>query len=135
MSGFPLFAERRFTWDGKPFDAKHVGYVYAYVGVISIILQGGLIGRLVRAMGERRLAKAGFAFSVAGFAALAWTFRIPSMLAVAAVTSLGTGVLRPVLTSLITQKTGQRRAGYGSRADAVAAVDGVHRRAVLCGAC
>ncbi len=111
MSGFPLFAERRFTWDGKAFDAKHVGYVYAYVGIISIILQGGLIGRLVRAMGERRLAKAGFAFSVAGFAALAWTFRIPSMLMVAAVTSLGTGVLRPVLTSLITQKTGKREQG------------------------
>ena len=111
MSGFPLFAERRFTWGGRPFDAKHVGYVYAYVGVISIILQGGLIGRLVRALGERRLAKAGFAFSVAGFGALAWTFRIPAMLVVAAVTALGTGVLRPVLTSLITQKTGKHEQG------------------------
>ena len=111
MSGFPLFAERRFTWDGKPFDAKHVGYVYAYVGIISIILQGGLIGRLVRAMGERKLAKAGFAFSVAGFGALAWTYRIPPMLVVAAVTSLGTGVLRPVLTSLITQKIAKNEQG------------------------
>ena len=32
MSGFPLFAERRFTWDGHAFGPKEVGYVYAYVG-------------------------------------------------------------------------------------------------------
>ena len=42
---------------------------------------------------------------------MAWTFRIPSMLMVAAVTSLGTGVLRPVFTSLITQKTGRSEQG------------------------
>jgi MFS family permease len=111
ISGFPLFAERRYTWNGNPFDAKHVGYVYAYVGLISIILQGGLIGRLVRGMGEWRLTQAGFLFSVAGFAALAWTYSVPSLLVVAAVTSLGTGVLRPVLTSLITQRTGKSEQG------------------------
>lgn len=111
MSGFPLFAERRFTAGGQPFDAKHVGYIYAYVGVISILLQGGLIGRLVHALGERRLARAGFVFSVVGFAALGWTFHIPTLLLVAAITSLGTGVLRPVITSLITQETDKGEQG------------------------
>ena len=46
MSGFPLFAERRFTWNNHPFGPKEVGYVYAYLGVLGVILQGGLIGRL-----------------------------------------------------------------------------------------
>jgi MFS transporter, DHA1 family, tetracycline resistance protein len=111
MSGFPLFAERRFTWDGEPFHAKHVGYVYAYVGVLSIILQGGLIGRLVRALGEWRLAQAGFALAAIGFGILAFTFDIPMLLIVAAITSVGTGVLRPVLTSLITQQTSRSEQG------------------------
>ncbi|HET8549884.1 MAG TPA: MFS transporter, partial [Bryobacteraceae bacterium] len=111
MSGFPLFAERRFTWNGEPFHAKHVGYVYAYVGVISVILQGGLIGPLVRRLGERRLGQIGFTLSSIGFSILAFTFDIPLLLAVAAITSLGTGVLRPVLTSLITQKTSRAEQG------------------------
>jgi len=31
MSGFALFAERRYTWNGHPFGVKEVGYVFAYV--------------------------------------------------------------------------------------------------------
>jgi MFS family permease len=111
MSGFPLFAERRFTWNGEPFHAKHVGYVYAYVGVISVILQGGLIGPLVRRLGEWRLGQVGFALSAIGFGILAFTFDIPLLLVVAAITSIGTGVLRPVLTSLITQRTSRAEQG------------------------
>ena len=111
MSGFPLFAERRFTWHGEPFHARHVGYVYAYVGVLSIILQGGLIGRLVRAFGEWRLTRIGFVLSALGFGLLAFTFEIPMLLIVAAITSVGTGVLRPVLTSLITQRTTRAEQG------------------------
>jgi len=33
-----------------------VGYTLAAVGVLSIIVQGGLIGRIIRAIGERRSA-------------------------------------------------------------------------------
>jgi multidrug resistance protein len=111
MSGFPLFAERRFTWNGEPFNAKHVGYVYAYVGVISVILQGGFIGLLVRRVGEWPLGRVGFALSTIGFGILAFTFDIPLLLAVGAITSIGTGLLRPVLTSLITQKTDRSEQG------------------------
>ena len=85
--------------------------MYAYVGIISIILQGGLIGRLVRGFGEWKLTRVGFAVSAIGFAALAFTFHLPWLLVVAAVTSLGTGVLRPVITSLITQRTDKTEQG------------------------
>lgn len=111
MSGFALFAERRFTWDGKPFDAKHVGYVYAYVGVISIVLQGGLIPRLVQAFGELNLSRIGFLLGAIGFTGLAWAYNLPMLLIVAAITSLGTGIQRPVLTSLITQESGSGERG------------------------
>lgn len=104
MSGFPLFAERRFSWDGRPFGPKQVGYVYAYVGLLGIILQGGLIGRLVKTFGEYKLARASFALFSIGLAALAFTYRIPVLLVVAAFTGIGSGGLRPALTSLITQK-------------------------------
>jgi len=63
MTGFPLFAERRYQWQGHPFGPKEVGYVYAYLGTLGVILQGGLIGRLVKAFGEMTLVRAG-SFSV-----------------------------------------------------------------------
>ena len=111
MSGFPLFAERRFTWHNKPFGPRQVGYIYAYVGFLGIILQGGLIGRLVKAFGEAKLARAGFFLTAVGFAVLGFTYHIPLLLVVAALTGVGTGGLRPALTSLITQKAERTEQG------------------------
>jgi DHA1 family tetracycline resistance protein-like MFS transporter len=111
MTGFPLFAERRFVWNGHPFGPKEVGYVYAYLGFLGVILQGGLMGRLVKAFGEVKLVRAGFFFAMIGLAALGLTYAIPLLLVVAAAASLGTGMNRPALTSLITQKAGRSEQG------------------------
>ena len=111
MTGFPLFAERRFVWQGHPFGPKEVGYVYAYLGFLGVILQGGLIGRLVKVFGEINLVRAGFFFAMLGLAALGFTGSIPLMLVVAAAASLGTGMNRPALTSLITQKAARSEQG------------------------
>jgi len=111
MSGFPLFAERRFTWDGHAFGPKEVGYVYAYVGVLGVILQGGLIGRLSRILGDRKLVTGGLVLSGVAFVALAWTFGIRNLLIVTALIACGTGVVRPAITSLITQSIGKWEQG------------------------
>jgi DHA1 family tetracycline resistance protein-like MFS transporter len=111
MTGFPLFAERRFEWHGHPFGPKEVGYVYAYLGVLGVILQGGLIGRLVKAFGELTLVRAGFFFGMVGLTALGFTHALPLLLVVTAISSSGTGVVRPALTSLITQKAGRSEQG------------------------
>jgi MFS family permease len=111
MTGFPLFAERRYTWHAHPFAPKQVGYVYAYLGFLGIILQGGLIGRLVKRFGEHKIVWAGFFSSTLGFTALAFTYNIPALLVVAAVASAGSGVLRPAITSLITQRASRSEQG------------------------
>ena len=111
MSGFALFAERRYTWKGHPFGVKEVGYVFAYVGFLGIILQGGLIGRLVRKFGEEKLVFAGFVTATAGFALMGFTYRLPGLLVASSIASFGTGVLRPALTSLITQRAGREEQG------------------------
>jgi MFS family permease len=61
------------------------------------------MGRLVRWFGDWGLVRYGFIFGTAGFVALAWTYGLGELLLVGAVISFGTGVLRPALTSLITQ--------------------------------
>jgi DHA1 family tetracycline resistance protein-like MFS transporter len=111
ISCFALFAERRFFWHGHPFGPKEVGYVYGYVGLLGVLLQGGLIGRLVKGFGERPLVRIGFVAAAAGFTGLAFSRTLAELLIVAAVTAFGTGILRPVLTSLITQATGKGEQG------------------------
>jgi DHA1 family tetracycline resistance protein-like MFS transporter len=111
MSGFALYAERRFTWQGHAFGPREVGYVYAYVGILGIILQGGLMGRAVSIFGDKGLVKWGFALATLGFILLGWTWGIPMLLGVAALTSISTGVLRPALTSLITQEAAAHEQG------------------------
>jgi MFS family permease len=109
-SGFALYAQRRYTFNGHPFGAKEVGYVFAWVGFLGLILQGGLIGRLVKLFGERTLVWTGFAISATGYGLLAWTRTVAGLLGACTVNSCS-GVLRPAVTSLITQQAGRREQG------------------------
>ena len=110
-SGFALFAERRFTWHGLPFGPKQVGLLFAYSGLLGVILQGGLIGRLVKRFGEVKLITAGFIASVIGYALLGLSGTIVVLLVAASFASLGNGLLRPALTSLITQNVSRDEQG------------------------
>jgi MFS family permease len=111
MTGFPLFAERRYTWHNQAFGPQQVGYVYAFLGLLGVILQGGMIGRLVKAFGEVNLARAGFFFGLIGLVALGFTHSVPLLLVAVAVASSGTGIIRPTVTSMITQKAGRSEQG------------------------
>ncbi|HKQ70448.1 MAG TPA: MFS transporter [Polyangiaceae bacterium] len=110
-SGFALFAERRFTWDGHPFTPREIGFLLAYVGLLGIILQGGLIGRLVKRFGEPALVTAGFASLVVGYVILGPIHDIPPLVLVSTISSFGNGVLRPTLSSLVSQHAGRHEQG------------------------
>ena len=79
ISGFPLFCERRLTWNGHPFGPVETGYTWAYVGFLGIFLQGPGLGRMVKRFGERALSRAGFAAYVVGYALIAFTHSIPML--------------------------------------------------------
>ncbi len=112
MSGFALFAERRFVGaGGLPYGPKQVGYLYAYSGLLGVFIQGGLLGRLVRRFGERKLAAAGFLSAAAGLAALAKITTLGPLVAAFTAIAFGTGVLRPSLTSLVTRAADRREQG------------------------
>jgi MFS family permease len=111
ISGFALFAERRFEWNGRPFGPREIGYVFGFVGFLGIILQGLLIGRLVKRFGEATLAAAGFAALVLGYLTLGVATAVSLLLIVAVVSGFGNGVLRPSLTSLITHQAAPHEQG------------------------
>jgi len=111
FSGFALFAERRFTYNGLPFGTKEVGYVFAFSGLIGVLIQGGGIGALVKAFGESRLVQVGFATMAAGFALLAGVQAIPYLLIAIGLLTFGSAILRPSLTALITTRAARHRQG------------------------
>jgi len=123
FSGFALYAERRFVighFDAvighmvyTKWTAREVGYLFAYSGLIGILWQGGLIGRLVKKFGELKLVVAGFAASVVAYVAFGFVpeDQLIPLGVVAIVSSFGHSVVRPVLTSRITQAVGRHEQG------------------------
>ncbi len=111
FSGFALFAERRFTHGGISFGAREVGYVLAYGGVLGIFIQGGLIGRLVKKYGELNLVAAGFILMAFGYFVLGSAAHLTTLLIAMTTAFAGISIIRPALTSLITQKAGRERQG------------------------
>lgn len=61
-STFVLFADAAFGW-----KEKQAGYALAAVGVCSVIVNVALVGRLVKALGERRAMLLGLACGTTGF--------------------------------------------------------------------
>jgi DHA1 family tetracycline resistance protein-like MFS transporter len=59
---FVLFADYRYRW-----GPREVSWVLALVGVMSIVVNAGLVGRTVKALGERRTLLLGLACGVVGF--------------------------------------------------------------------
>ena len=110
IAGMPLVLERRLTWNGVPFGPEQVGYTWALAGLLGICLQGPALGRLVKRFGERALNRAGFVGYAVGYALLAFCTSIPMLVAATMVTSIG-GLVRPTLTSMITQATSRDEQG------------------------
>jgi DHA1 family tetracycline resistance protein-like MFS transporter len=65
-SEFVLYGSYRYGW-----DTRTTGLTLAGVGVVSIIVQGGLVRPMVARFGERRMLLTGLAFGTIGFACFA----------------------------------------------------------------
>ena len=73
---FVLFADYQYQW-----GPREVGWVLAAVGVCSVIVNGLLVGRVVKRLGERRTLLLGLGcgaigFVIYGFAEVGWVFLI-----------------------------------------------------------
>lgn len=111
LSGFALFAERRFTYDGRPFGAREVGYIFALAGFIGVMIQGGGIGRMVNAFGELKLTRAGYVLASTGYVVLAYAYGMNVLLVSIAIFSVGQAILRPAITSLISRQASREEQG------------------------
>jgi len=103
---FALWAARQFGW-----GPAQVGYVFAYVGVLSAAMQGGLIGRLTTRFGERRVLVAGLAAICIGLAALPVSTVLAALLLSTACLAIGMGMTQPSINALISRQAGAHEQG------------------------
>ena len=86
-------------------DASRLGFVFAYVGVVMVIVQGGLVGRLAPRFGERKLATAGALVMAASLGALPLAPSIWMALVPLAGLAVGQGLTTPMLSTLLSRAT------------------------------
>ena len=111
-AGFTLFCQRRFSWHGHMFDRPQIGAVLAYVAILGITIQGGLLGRFVKRFGEPALVTTAFLLMAIGYLALGQIQdSVPQIAFAATFASLGNAFLRPNLSTLITLVADRKEQG------------------------
>jgi DHA1 family tetracycline resistance protein-like MFS transporter len=103
-TSFPLFVME------KPFNmsSSGMGYFFMEIGVFSVIIQGGLIGRLTGFFGERKLVLIGgvlLTIGFLGFPISSWlpTWNLICLIIATACISIGSSCLTPTIMSLTSQ--------------------------------
>jgi multidrug resistance protein len=105
---FSLYLERQFHY-----GRRETSYLFAYIGVLMVLVQGLLVRRLAPRLGERRLILAGtfmmaFGFLMQGFIGAS----VPLLFVAIAVMAIGNGLNTPSLSSLISRgASGEHQGG------------------------
>lgn len=93
---FPLLTQKNFGW-----GATQNGYVFTYVGVIIVLMQGGLVRQLVKRWGERNLMLFGLVLLGIGLIMLIWSSSLALMLISVGILSIGDGAVTPTSSAVL----------------------------------
>ena len=93
-----LFGEARFG-----LDQREVGYLFALLGLVSAIMQGGLVRRLVPILGEVRLIRYSGVPFVAGLLLMALAQSLPLLLVGITALAIGYGGALPSVLGLVSR--------------------------------
>ncbi|MFT4587411.1 MAG: DHA1 family tetracycline resistance protein-like MFS transporter [Candidatus Binatia bacterium] len=96
---------------GLQFSASTVGYLFAYCGVIAAVIQGGLIGRLVKKYGEEKLIVISLFILSGGLVMLPYQTSLGWVMVGLGVFAVGSGLNRPPTFGLISQNASDDEQG------------------------
>jgi DHA1 family tetracycline resistance protein-like MFS transporter len=105
-STFAMWSRRQFGW-----GPEQNGYLFAFVGLFSAVIQGGLIGPMARRFGEARLIVHGAAALAIGVLLIPFSHDLPLLLLAMVIAGYGFSVISPSLTSLISLQVGDDEQG------------------------
>jgi predicted MFS family arabinose efflux permease len=93
-----LFLDWRF---GVTVDT--IGYVFMYIGTLSVVIRALLLGRVVDRVGEPRLSRAGVVLLAAGLLGISLAPDIPTLVLAVGLLPLGTAFTFPCVTAMLSR--------------------------------
>lgn len=106
QSNFAVFTDVRFGYG--PSDNA---WIFAFLGLMAVFVQGFLIRRLLPRFGEARLALVGLAIMTVAYAAIAFATQAWMMFPIVGFLALGSGLVTPSLTGLISRRVSAQEQG------------------------
>ena len=104
-----IYLAATFQW-----KEREVGYFFGFLGIVIIVVQGGLIGRLTKRFGEWPLAVTGttcVALGMLGFIATSWWALLALLCLAGATNATGRSLQQPTVSSLISKFSDRRDQG------------------------
>jgi DHA1 family tetracycline resistance protein-like MFS transporter len=93
-----LFCQARFGY-----GARSTSLLFTYVGVVLVVVQGGLLGRLIKSFGDRRLIGGGIALMALGLLLLPLPRSATWLLLSLGLLAAGSGMHNPSLLALLSR--------------------------------
>lgn len=106
QSNFSLFTFARFAW-GPAQNAA----LFAFLGVVGVVMQGFLVRRMIPRFGDRRLAIAGLVLQSAMYGLLAFAPAGWMLYPITGLVSVGSAVTTPTLTGMVSNGVSAREQG------------------------
>ena len=103
---FAMWSRRQFGW-----GPEQNGYLFAFVGLLSALIQGGLIGRLTKKFGEAQLIIQGALALSIGIAMIPFSSNIVILIIAMSIAGYGFSITSPALNSLISMQAGEEEMG------------------------
>jgi DHA1 family tetracycline resistance protein-like MFS transporter len=120
---FPLFTHKQFG-----LGPVENGYVLAVVGLIGVLMQVMVVGRVVHALGERGTLLLGLALNTLGLLGASFVPTVPLFLVAVCLATIGGSLALPSFTSLLSQAAGAgeqgRIQGVGGALESLARIIG-----------
>ncbi|WP_426447388.1 MFS transporter [Paenibacillus sp. S-38] len=105
-------------------DAQQLGIMFAVSGIVGALIQGGVVRRLIKRGQESTVIGIGLVLSAVGFVLILFSTSLLTASIYLSVFAAGNALIRPCVTSLITQKT---KVGQGVASGLSSSMDSLGR--------
>lgn len=100
-----------FSADKLGFGPREMGIVFTILGIFTVVTQAGLISRMMKRFGDFAVIIAGLMISAAGFVLIMAAKDMIMMVLFTAFFSVGSSLLRPGISTLVTKSAGEDEQG------------------------
>jgi len=97
---FAMWSRRQLGW-----GPEQNGYLFAFVGIIAAVLQGGVVGRLAKRFGEGNLIVQGSIALALGMVMIPFCTSVTTLAIAMVIVAYGFSVINPALNSLISLRS------------------------------